>query len=160
MAVVKDVAIHVQNRTQSSNARIALFTERKLLRVPAERTYGRSSSGGGGGGGNVHRASDADDKEYTAWMILNVPSDVSFAFPFASAVRSSWYEDGTLYRSGPFDARMGSTWSLVQISDNDCPILEHGMYRASCIKIIYSYLRKIHVNPLNCVYIMAISIIY
>lgn len=119
MAVMQDVAIRVENRTQSSNARVALFTERKLLRTPAERTYGR---------GRGHRDfSDADDKEYTAWMILNVPSDVSFAFPFASAVRSSWYEDGTLYRSGPFDAPMGSTWSLVQISDNDCPVLEHGM---------------------------------
>lgn len=141
MAVVKDVALQVENRTQSSNARIALFTERKLLRIPADRTYGR---------GRARRVSDdADDKEYTAWMILNVPSDVSFAFPFASAVQSSWYEDGTLYRSGPFDARMGSTWTLVQISDNDCPVLEHGRYIPCIYTHIIRKLLILYVEPIS-----------
>ena len=111
MALHQDVPICVENRTHAPTTKIALFTERYLLRHPAN-------------GGD--RSDDVNEKEFTAWMILNVPSEVSFAYPLSSSVRSSWYEDKTSYHSGPFDAPIGSTWSLVQNDESDCPVLEIG----------------------------------
>lgn len=60
---------------------------------------------------------------YVAWHVLRGQSSVTFQYPVQVSVGATYQARGLKIVSGPFDADMGSSWSIVQNRSNDTAIL-------------------------------------
>lgn len=64
-----------------------------------------------------------DIAEFAAWEVLKTQSSASFIYPGALAVGCTYTQLDTEIKCGPFEAKEGSTWEIVQEMEGVSPIL-------------------------------------
>ncbi len=61
------------------------------------------------------------------WEMLRTQTSAHFTYPAEIQVGAEWAIDGVDYRDGPFDAKFGSTWNLIQTEKDGTPLLKDGI---------------------------------
>lgn len=61
---------------------------------------------------------------YAAWQVLKGQSSVQFIYPVSCAVGCTYKSGGQLIMAGPFPAKLGTTWEIIQEDINDTAVLK------------------------------------
>ena len=65
---------------------------------------------------------------FSAWQVLEAQSEVLFDYPVSLQVGASYEHLGQTNIAGPFDAGLGSTWSISQDTTGSAAVLKESMY--------------------------------
>ena len=69
---------------------------------------------------------NATSSPYVAWHTIRAQTRSEFTYPAAVRVGARYLEDKVVCQCGPFDAELGSTWSLIQETRYSTPVLVLG----------------------------------
>ena len=63
---------------------------------------------------------------YAAWEVLNAQTETEFTYPVMTEVGAAYVKGDQHVLSGPFPARLGSTWTIHEESIDGTALLEEG----------------------------------
>ena len=95
-----DINIKYVNNTHNTDFDVMVFTKNYSTRTP--KTY------------------------YVAWHVLRGQTSVMFKYPANLAVGATYQDKGLSIAAGPFDADLGSSWTIVQAKMTDTAVLNKG----------------------------------
>ena len=93
-----DISIKYVNATQSTDFEVVVFTKNFSTNTP--------------------------NTVYAAWMVLRAQTSSQFVYPVSMGVGATYQSSGQLISAGPFDAPLGSTWTITQAAADDTAVLE------------------------------------